>query len=120
MREIDLPPELRVGQGYGRVPWAVRTFWESYVGWFRLQSSTELYPVDARDAVADLAELLGPEAVATRAHEHLAAGEPVRALLLAEAIDDADLARRAHDALLAEDGDNFWLGGWLRDQRGAT
>ena len=59
MREIDLPTELRVGQGYGKVPWAVRTFWESYVGWFRLQSSTELYPVDPREATAELAGLLG-------------------------------------------------------------
>lgn len=116
MREIELPPELRVGQGYGRVPWAVRTIWESYVGWFRLQSTTELYPVDPREAVADLAALLGAEAVAARAREHLADGEPARALLLAEAIQDRELARQAHEALLAEDGDNFWLGGWLRDQ----
>ena len=33
------------------MPWAVRTFWESYVGWFRLQSTTELYPVDPRAAI---------------------------------------------------------------------
>jgi glyoxylase-like metal-dependent hydrolase (beta-lactamase superfamily II) len=116
MRDIELPPELRVGQGYGRVPWAVRTFWESYVGWFRLQSSTELYPVDAREAVADLASLLGPEAVVERARQKLADGEPVLALLLAEAVDDAEVAREAQEALLAQDGDNFWLGGWLRDR----
>ena len=35
--EIELPAELRVGQGYGKVPWAVRTLWESYVGWFKLR-----------------------------------------------------------------------------------
>jgi glyoxylase-like metal-dependent hydrolase (beta-lactamase superfamily II) len=118
MGEIDLPPELRVGQGYGRVPWAVRTFWESYVGWFRLRSSSELYPVDPRDAIADLAQLLGPEAVADRAREKLAGGEPVLALLLAEAIGDVELAREAEQALLAADGDNFWLGGWLRSRTG--
>ena len=44
MEQIELPPQLRVGQGYGKVSWAVRTLWESYVGWFRLASTTELYP----------------------------------------------------------------------------
>jgi alkyl sulfatase BDS1-like metallo-beta-lactamase superfamily hydrolase len=117
MREIELPPELRVGQGYGRVPWAVRTIWESYVGWFRLQSSTELYPVDPRDAVAELAGMLGSEAVLERARQKLADGEPVLALLLAEAVGDDDVARDAQQALLDSGDDaNFWLGGWLRDR----
>jgi glyoxylase-like metal-dependent hydrolase (beta-lactamase superfamily II) len=116
MREITLPDELRVGQGYGRVPWAVRTFWETYVGWFRLQSTTELYPVDAREAVADLAGLLGPEVVLDRARTKLADGEPVLALLLAEAVGDTTVALEAHRALLAAEPDNFWLSGWLRDR----
>ena len=125
MREIELPDELRVGQGYGRVPWAVRTFWESYVGWFRLQSSTELYPVDPREATVDLAGLLGAEAVLERAIDRLAAGEPVLALHLAEAVLAGDgghagakaVARAAQQALLAAvDADNFWPGGWLRDR----
>ena len=54
MREIELPSHLRVGQGYGKVSWAVRTIWETYVGWFKLGSTTELYPdrqLDARDGV---------------------------------------------------------------------
>jgi len=125
MAEITLPDDLRVGQGYGRVPWAVRTFWESYVGWFRLQSTTELYPVDPRAATTDLAGLLGAEAVLERAGEKLLAGEPVLALHLAEAVlagepDHADaraVVLAAHQALVTTaDGDNFWLGGWLRDQ----
>lgn len=124
MREIELPEGLRVGQGYGRVPWAVRTFWESYVGWFRLQSSTELYPVDPREAVAELASLLGVDAVVERAQAKLGAGEPVLALHLAEAAlagepdhaGAAAVARAATQALLDEDGTaaNFWLAGWLR------
>ena len=36
MREIE-SPELRVGQGYGKVSWAVRTLWESYVAGFKLR-----------------------------------------------------------------------------------
>ena len=125
MSEITLPDELRVGQGYGRVPWAVRTFWESYVGWFRLQSTTELYPVDPGTATADLARMLGADVVIDRARAKLDAGQPVLALHLAEAVlaeapeDPAAraVALAAHQALLdTADGDNFWLGGWLRDQ----
>ena len=78
------------------------------MGWFRLQSSTELYPVDPREATADLAGLLGADAVVERATEKLADGEPVLALHLAEAALAGDaghagakaVARDAQQALL--------------------
>jgi len=125
MREITLPAHLRVGEGYGKVAWAVRTIWESYVGWFHLRSTTELYPHDPLDAAAELASLAGTEAVITRARAHLDAGAPVLAIHLAEAVlarhpDDAAaraVTADAHRALLAAGGDtNFWESGWLRDQ----
>ena len=52
-REIQLPDHLRVGEGYGRVSWAARTIWESYLGRFHHRSTTELYhstpaPLDER------------------------------------------------------------------------
>src|ERR1019366_9141046 len=59
MREIQLPPHLRVGEGYGKVSWAVRTIWQTYVGWFKLGSTTELYPDQQLEARALLAEALG-------------------------------------------------------------
>ncbi|NJO55057.1 MAG: hypothetical protein HC834_00450 [Rhodospirillales bacterium] len=34
MEEIKLPPELDVGEGYGKISWSVRGMYESYVGWF--------------------------------------------------------------------------------------
>ena len=54
MREIELRRSLRVGQGYGKVAWAVRTLWETYVGWFKLRSTTELYPDSVPGAIAEL------------------------------------------------------------------
>ena len=51
MREIVLPAEYEVGEGYGKVAWDVRAVWENYSGWFHHRSTTELYPV-AFDAVA--------------------------------------------------------------------
>ena len=40
VREIRLPPELEVGEGYGRVAWGVRAIWEGYAGWFHQRSTT--------------------------------------------------------------------------------
>ncbi|MEZ4325673.1 MAG: sulfotransferase [Polyangiales bacterium] len=121
---IQLPDELFVGQGYGRVAWAVRTFWESYLGWFKLRSTTELYPRVPTQRV--LAELAGAEATVARGRAALPS-EPVLALSLAEAVLEStpthaaalSLARDAHVALLQEPDDarNFWLGGWLRAQQ---
>ena len=67
MREMRLPESLRVGQGYGTVAWGVRTIWETYMGWFHLRSTTELYPLEPAAAFAELVELAGPDAVVERA-----------------------------------------------------
>ena len=125
-REVTLPSTLRVGQGYGKVSWAIRTIWESYIGWFRLQSSSEMYPVNPRDSLAKLAASAGADATLALAREQLAAQNPVGALHLAEAVlashpnhgPAATVAVAAHDALLSTGGDeSFWESGYLRHQR---
>ena len=125
MEQIELPPELRVGQGYGKVSWAVRTLWESYVGWFRLQSSTELYPDTTSRALAELTDLAGTEAVLGRAEAALARGEASLAIRLGEAAMGTDpqsaraqgVLAAAHRYLLEHGGSvSFWEHGWLRDQ----
>jgi alkyl sulfatase BDS1-like metallo-beta-lactamase superfamily hydrolase len=125
MREIELPPHLRVGQGYGTVSWAVRTLWESYVGWFKLQSTTELYPDSARDAISDLVTALGPHAAMDRAEAALERGDVTVAIQIAEALEalQPGTARarsvlvRSHAHLLEHGGDvSFWENGWLHDQ----
>jgi alkyl sulfatase BDS1-like metallo-beta-lactamase superfamily hydrolase len=125
MRDIQLPPELRVGQGYGKVAWGVRTIWETYMGWFKLRSSTELYPVRASEPLSELAALLGPEVVCERALVRIAAGQAVEAIHLAEAVltnnpdhpGAVSVMVAAHEALLQSGGDvSFWESGWLRHQ----
>jgi alkyl sulfatase BDS1-like metallo-beta-lactamase superfamily hydrolase len=126
MREITLPAELRVGEGYGKVTWAVRAIWESYAGWFRLRSTVELYPVSHTDALTDLVELAGVRAAVRLAREKLESGAPVIAIYLAEAVlalepsesDAAKVMVDAHDALLVGGGDvSFWENGWLLHER---
>lgn len=123
MREVRLPPELEVSEQYGRVPWGVRAIWESYTGWFRYESTTELYEVPASQVHRDLLELIGgPEPLATRAEARLDAGRPLEALHLVEIAEsqgprrDAGLVRiRALETLLeGEARHNFQLAGWLR------
>ena len=126
MREIRLPPELEVGEGYGRVSWSVRAIWEGYAGWFHHRSSTELYPVPYWSVHGDLVELAGgTTAIIDRARARLEAGEPVEALHLCEvalAHDAADpetleLSVAAHEALLKRaEARNFWEISWLEKE----
>jgi alkyl sulfatase BDS1-like metallo-beta-lactamase superfamily hydrolase len=126
MQEITLPPELEVGEGYGKVSWSVRAIWETYAGWFHHSSTTELYSVPPTAVHADLVELAGgPDAIAERAGKKLAAGEPVEAIQLAEIVLTAEplhcgaleVNLAAHEALDAQSV-NFWLSSWLRKQAG--
>jgi glyoxylase-like metal-dependent hydrolase (beta-lactamase superfamily II) len=125
MREITLPPELRVGQGYGKVAWGIRTLWESYIGWFQLRSTTELYPDPSDAAFAELVDALGVDAVLDRAEAALGRGDAVLAIRLGEAVERsvpehsglAPLMAAAHRWLLSHGGDeSFWENGWLRTQ----
>lgn len=122
MREVRLPPELEVGEGYGKVTWAVRTIWESYMGWFKGEATSELYATQPREVYPELVRLAGIDAVVARGRAKLPA-DPEGALLLAEAALAAnsahtgalDLALEAHRWLLTRSGGrNFWEAGWLR------
>jgi alkyl sulfatase BDS1-like metallo-beta-lactamase superfamily hydrolase len=120
MRDIALPAEYEVGQGYGKVAWNVRAVWENYSGWFHHRSTTELYPVGFDAVSADVVELAGAGAIVDRAREHLDADRPLQAIHLAElvATDDVgarDVLRRAHEKLLAGTT-NFWERAWLTEQ----
>ncbi len=124
MRDIQLPPELEVGEGYGKVSWSVRAIWENYAGWFHHSSTTELYDVPAKAVHSDLVALAGgADAIANRAKERLEAGDPVEAIHLAEvALSGApthaaslELMIAAHEKLESE-SENFWLTQWLRKQ----
>ena len=124
MQEVSLPPELEVGQGYGKLNWSIRAIWENYAGWFKHQSTTELYSVPQREVHADLLELAGgADALIVRAREKFQAGEREQALHLLDIVlgqqpDDGaarDLARQVHESLAGET-DNFWLSSWLNNK----
>ncbi|GAA2421364.1 hypothetical protein GCM10009856_34440 [Mycolicibacterium llatzerense] len=119
MREITLPAEYEVGQGYGKVAWDVRAIWENYTGWFHHRSTTELYPVGLDAVAADIVELAGAQALVDRARAHLDAGRPLEAVHLAELVGPDDpgareVLRQAHEGLLS-DSTNFWETAWLRN-----
>ncbi|GAB7146456.1 alkyl/aryl-sulfatase [Mycobacterium riyadhense] len=118
MREITLPAEYEVGQGYGKVSWDVRAIWENYSGWFHHRSTTELYPIGFDAVAADVVELAGADALVERARTHLSAGRPLHAIHLAELVSKGhpgvcQVLRDAHENLLAE-SKNFWESAWLR------
>jgi alkyl sulfatase BDS1-like metallo-beta-lactamase superfamily hydrolase len=120
MREIALPPECEVGQGYGKVDWDIRAVWENYSGWFHHRSTTELYPVGFDAVAADVVELAGADALVQRARAHLDGGRPLHAIHLAELVPSGhvgarEVLREAHEKLLAG-STNFWESAWLRQQ----
>jgi alkyl sulfatase BDS1-like metallo-beta-lactamase superfamily hydrolase len=126
MREIRLPEELEIGEGYGKVAWAVRAIWEGYGGWFQFRSATELYDVPPWRVYPEMVELAGGAGVvAGRAQARVQAGEPLEGLHLAEMALAAEpsngQALRAQLAALElllqrSGGENFWEVGWLRHQ----
>jgi len=123
LRQIGLPPELEVGEGYGKVTWSARAIWEMYAGWFHARSTTELYPVPYWSVSPDLVALAGgPDAVAAAARAK-AESAPLEAIHLAEAALAAAsdhpgavaASLAAHRVLLARSV-NFWETRWLEHE----
>jgi len=126
MHEIQLPPELEVGQGYGKVSWSIRAIWENYNGWFHHHSTTELYDTPYWNIHPDLVELAGGAGkVSERARARLAKGAVLEAIHLAEVAlraepkcrEALEVSLAAHEQLLAKSV-NFWESSWLTKQIG--
>ncbi|MEH6584323.1 MAG: MBL fold metallo-hydrolase [Halioglobus sp.] len=95
MKEIELPPELYLVQNHGKVDWAVKSLWEYYATWFHFDSTTELYPVPAREVYADLAEAAGPEALLSLGRNYLQQDKPVKTLHVVEVVLAGEPKNRA-------------------------
>lgn len=130
MKDITLPTELSLPQVHGKVPWIVRALWEEHVGWFRYESTTELYDVPPSAVWSDIVELAGGTApLIERADDHAQAGRPLQSLhltdvVLAHAPDDADalrVKRAALEQLLAASGrENHSEVQWLEQEIKST
>ncbi|MCP5320359.1 MAG: MBL fold metallo-hydrolase [Pseudomonadales bacterium] len=127
--QIRLPAECEVGQGYGKLSWSIRAIWENYAGWFKHESTTELYSVSQQSVHADLVELAGAASLVARAESKLAAGKPEEAMHLLDIVLNAEpgnasaraLMLRIHRELLTDaqtfcTTGNFWLVGWLQQR----
>ncbi|HWX39756.1 MAG TPA: MBL fold metallo-hydrolase [Blastocatellia bacterium] len=90
MREIKLPPELEVGEGYGKLTWSIRGIYEGYAGWFDMNPAT-MYDTPASSVYPDLVKLAGgTDAVIKLAAERIQQGRLVDALRLSEVALAAD------------------------------
>ena len=133
MGQVALPPELDIPQGHGKVAWIVRAVWEEHSGWFRYESTTELYTVAPSAIWEELTDLAGGTGVLTaRARAHLDADRPLEALhfvdmVLARLPDDAPALRvklgALRDLLERSGRENFsevrWLEAEIRDTEAA-
>lgn len=83
MRDVQLPKELALSQGHGRVSWSVRGIWEIVTGWYSYDTIADLYPVPPSAVNGDLVELAGgADVLAERARVHLAKNAPLEAIRL--------------------------------------
>src|SRR5882724_6117770 len=90
MRDVTLPAELALPQVHGKVPWIVRAIWEEHVGWFRYESTTELYDVPPSTVWSDVVELAGGIGALTElAHSHVEGRRPLEALHLIDIVLNA-------------------------------
>jgi alkyl sulfatase BDS1-like metallo-beta-lactamase superfamily hydrolase len=90
MREIKLPVNLEVGEGYGRLTWSIRGIYVGYAGWFD-GNPAMMYAAPPSSAFPDLVKLAGgPDRVAQLASERVEKGEFVAALHLTDAALAAD------------------------------
>jgi alkyl sulfatase BDS1-like metallo-beta-lactamase superfamily hydrolase len=129
MREITLPEELDVGEGYGTVAWSVRGIYEGYVGWFDEDVAT-MYSTPPSAIHGDLVAMAGgPEAVAKKAEELAAAGKAVEALHMSDAAlnaaPDNEAALRAKlvalealDARCTNSNERGWLRSAMEEVKG--
>jgi alkyl sulfatase BDS1-like metallo-beta-lactamase superfamily hydrolase len=80
MAEIKLPPELNVGEGYGKISWSVRGIYEGYAGWFN-GDPAEMFPEGRSSVSGSLVTLAGgPKKIADEAMRLLSSGKQVKAL----------------------------------------
>jgi alkyl sulfatase BDS1-like metallo-beta-lactamase superfamily hydrolase len=94
MREIKLPSNLDVGEGYGKLTWSVRGIYEGYAGWFDLNPAT-MYEAPPTSPYADLVKMAGgPEPVVARALAVFQNGQAAEALRLIDAALAVDASHR--------------------------
>ncbi|SEQ48337.1 Alkyl sulfatase dimerisation [Solimonas aquatica] len=129
MRELQLPPELQIGEFHGKVSWAARSIWEELSGWFHYDSTTSLYGEPRSSVHADLLELAGAEALVQRARQKLDARQPLQALHLTDIVLGVQPAQAAalsvkRDALQAlleaGGGTNLSETMWLKSEIAAS
>jgi glyoxylase-like metal-dependent hydrolase (beta-lactamase superfamily II) len=125
VREVRLPADMQLQPGRCPEHWIVRSVWEDYLGWARMESTTELYGVAPQSVWGELVELAGgPDALVERAERHLAGGAPLQAIHFTDmvlSVDPRHLAAlaahlRAHEALLEAASDSFDELGYLESE----
>ena len=83
MRDIQLPPELELSQGHGKVSWSVRAAWELVAGWYYYDTIANLYHVPPTAVHEDLVDMAGgPNQIADRARRYLEKDKPLEAIRL--------------------------------------
>ena len=118
MSTTVLPEKLSVGEGYGTVEWVIRSIYEGYTGWFRHNSTTELYSYSPKTIFSELNDLIDKESALKKIKELIGKKEYLKAINISEIIISSDDNKEAlkmylniHQILLkeAQKNSNRWI-----------
>tara|TARA_B100000029_G_scaffold508084_1_gene594126 strand:+ start:282 stop:1556 length:1275 start_codon:yes stop_codon:yes gene_type:complete len=125
MKEIKLPDDLHVGEGYGTVEWAVRSIYEGYTGWFRHRSTTELYSEPYYCIYPDIIDLIDTNELIKKIKKFIQSNDLIKAIHLCEVAlskeDNKTILQcylSIHEKLLekAQTDKNRWIVKWLESE----
>ena len=90
-REIKLPESMAgLNQQHGRVEWTVRETVAQTGAWFPYRYTSELYPYRPHEIYPELVKMAGEKNVLASARKMLKEGELEKALMMVEAILEAN------------------------------
>lgn len=102
--------------------WAIRSIYEGYTGWFRHNSTTELYSYSPQNIFPDLNDLIDQKIALKKIKDLIDKNEYLKAIHISEIIiasDDNEEALKMylniHEILLneAQKNSNRWIVKWL-------
>ncbi|KEQ18241.1 MBL fold metallo-hydrolase [Endozoicomonas numazuensis] len=107
MEEIKLPEELYLFEAHGKLSWGVKSIWEAYTGWFKMETANEMYSVPMQATYPELIELVGSTGpIINKAQSNLDSGELEKALYFIEMVEavepeNAQNKKLKYDVLVA-------------------
>lgn len=100
MDEIKLPEELYLFEAHGKIAWGVKSIWEAYTGWFKMETANEMYSVPVTQTYPEVIELAGgTEPVIKTAKSNFEKGNLEKALYFTDMVEQVEPENKSNNQL---------------------